>query len=156
MSRRKTGLTITIDHKDAGPLLDAFSELPREMKTAVRDASELIADTEATRLRSAAIADSKQSALIAPSITSKRADYPTIVAGGTGRIPGHDARYSDILFGAEFGGRKYRTTQQFRPHTGREGYWLFPTLRDDMDDIMATYGAAIAHAQEQAGMGSAD
>ena len=155
MSRKKTGLTITIDHAEAGPLLDAFSELPREMKTAVRDASELIADTEATRLRSAAIADSKQSALIAPSITSKRADYPTIVAGGTTRIPGRRARFGDILFGAEFGGGKTRATMQFRPHTGR-GYWLFPTLRDDMDDIMATYNAAIAHAQEQAGMGSAD
>ena len=88
MTRRKTGLTIAIDHSEAGPLLDAFSALPREMKTAVRDASELIADTEATRLRSAAIADSNQSALVAPSITSKRGDYPTIVAGGSGRIPG--------------------------------------------------------------------
>lgn len=156
MTRRKTGLTIAIDHSEAGPLLDAFSALPREMKTAVRDASELIADTEATRLRSAAIADSNQSALVAPSITSKRGDYPTIVAGGTSRIPGRNARYSEILFGAEFGGGKTRATMQFRPHTGREGYWLFPTLRDDMDDIMATYNAAIAHAQEQADMGSAD
>ena len=153
MTRRKTGLTITIDHADAGPLLDAFSVLPRELKTAVRDASELIADAEASRLQAAARADSKQSALVAPSIVAKRGDHPMIVAGGTTRIPGRRARFGDILFGAEFGGGKTRATMQFRPHLGREGYWLFPTLREDSDEIVATYEAAIETAKERAGLG---
>lgn len=41
--------------------------------------------------------------------------------------------------GAEFGGQGRPTTQQFRPHLGRTGYFVYPTIRRDGDRIESTF-----------------
>lgn len=149
----KRNLTVSLEVEGAAELMAAFSRLPAAVQERVAQAGELIADTEVPRLRAAAQADSPQAALVAPSISSKAGEYPMIVAGGSGKIPGTNARYGDVLFGAEFGGGKRRSTQQFRKHKGTEGYWLFPTLRDDQAEMVAAYEVAMIRAREDAGLG---
>lgn len=151
---RKYALRLMIDHYEAAHLIEAFDALPLALQESVQGTSELIAGTEALKLRLAAMKDSRQAALVAPSIEAKRGDFPMIIAGGRGRIPGRGkTRWSDILFGAEFGGQTRRTTMQFRPHTERRGYWLYPTLWANMDSIIATYEVAVQDAQKRVGLG---
>ena len=85
------------------------------------------------------------SATVAATITSgMKAGVPTVSGGG---LP--------YTKGAEFGGRIRRTThystsprgtryivvlrrstQQFRPHRGREGYFFWPTVRDSSEVVL--------------------
>lgn len=57
--------------------------------------------------------------------------------------------------GAEFGGRGRPTTQQFQPWRGSgsgSGYFLFPTIRRDSEQINATYRAALDAVIREAGL----
>ena len=74
------------------------------------------------------------------------------------------AKVIDLFFGVEFGGGKhgkgnpapsksyadgrtkggkYAYTKQFRPHRGRQGYFFYPTVRDEGDTIERLYGEAV-------------
>ncbi len=54
--------------------------------------------------------------------------------------------------GAEFGGGRRPTTQQFRPWLGHTGYFLFPTIRRDAERINTTYRAALDAIIKEAGL----
>jgi hypothetical protein len=47
--------------------------------------------------------------------------------------------------GAEFGGRGRPTTQQFEPHLGRTGYFVYPAIRENADEIEAKYVESLDH-----------
>ena len=70
----------------------------------------------------------------------------------------------DVFFGTEFGGGQYGRgnpkpkknyrdgvtrggihayTTQFRPHRGTRGYFFYPTVRDESDNIERLYGEAV-------------
>lgn len=149
----KSTVTFTLDTSEAAHLLAAFADLPTVLANTVRGQALMVAHSEASRLQAAAAAGGKQAALIAPSITAKESDgFPAISAGGSARIPGKTARYSDVLFGAEFGGQNTRATMQFRPHLGQQGYWLFPTLREDTGELLAAMEVAIDQAEQAVGL----
>lgn len=151
MATGKRGrVTIKLQAEGAERLLSGFADLPQTLQNTVSDRSVLIAQTEVRNLQQAARGDTAQAKLIAPSIkvTTAAGGFPAFTAGGSGRIPGGDgARYGDVFFGAEFGGQNSRATMQFRPHQGKTGYWLFPTLRSDMDEIVAAYEVALDQAE---------
>ena len=48
-----------------------------------------------------------------------------------------------VFFGAEFGGRRKKTTQQFLRHRGRQGYFFWQAVRDSKGTIATEYLAAI-------------
>jgi hypothetical protein len=48
-----------------------------------------------------------------------------------------------VFFGAEFGGRRRKTTQQFLRHRGRQGYFFWQAVRDNKEKIAAEYISAI-------------
>lgn len=149
----KSTVTFKMDTSEAAHLLAAFADLPRVLQNTVRNQAMMVAHSETSRLQAAARASGKQPALIAPSITAKEVGgFPAISAGGSSKIPGKDARYSDVLFGAEFGGGHTLATMQFRPHKGKQGYWLFPTLRDDMDELVAAMEVAVDQAEQTVGL----
>ena len=80
----------------------------------------------------------------------------------------------DIFFGAEFGGGKYGRgnpttrqtrggrlvrkgggyTTQFKPHRGRQGYFLYPTIRDNRTEILRLYAANIEDVRRRFNRGS--
>jgi hypothetical protein len=74
------------------------------------------------------------------------------------------AKVIDLFFGVEFGGGKhgkgnpaprksfrdgstkggkYAYTKQFRPHRGRQGYFFYPTVREEGATIERLYGEAV-------------
>lgn len=62
-----------------------------------------------------------------------------------GGIRGFDRKvtYGDVFFGAEFGGRGRKTTQQFLRHRGRQGYFFWQAVRDSRSFIAKEYVQAI-------------
>jgi len=52
-------------------------------------------------------------------------------------------KMSDVFFGAEFGGRRRPTTQQFLRHRGRQGYFFWQAVRDSKSYIAKEYGDSI-------------
>lgn len=126
------------------PLLSALNKLPKEMNARLRTASLDIADTEAQRIQTAGRSSDAQSRLVAPTVRARRDRVPTIVAGGKKKLPAEGRpRAMDIFFGAEYGGQKRKTTQQFRPHRGGKGYWFWPTIRRDEEQIVTTWMDAV-------------
>ena len=51
--------------------------------------------------------------------------------------------FGDVFFGAEFGGRRRKTTQQFLRHRGRQGYFFWQAVRDSRSFIAKEYVLAI-------------
>lgn len=143
--------------------------LPRTAQAELREAAQAIADDEAGRIRTAAGGSSAQAAKLSGFIKSRRDRVPAISAGGN-RKPGFSggATAGQVFFGAEFGGQgrgmvriAFRqskgggthmvrgTTNQFRPHRGRQGYFYFPTLRADQDRMLARYERALAQIERE-------
>lgn len=50
---------------------------------------------------------------------------------------------SVYFYGEEFGGQARPETQQFPPHQGQRGYWLFPAARENADKFQKVWEAAI-------------
>lgn len=137
----KVRLTVEVD--GLAPALKAFSAYGKEAQGELRDAAQREVNKIAPILVSAMRADSKQSAMVAQTIKAKRDRVPVIKAAGATRVGGRKGARrpsaGDVFFGAEFGGQGRRTTQQFRPHRGTEGYAFYPTLRRHIPDLIDGY-----------------
>ena len=147
MASRNTGKSVkmSIPVEGAEHIKEAFRDLPDTAKNTLRQQGTVLASGQAAKIRARAEADSAQSRLIAPSIRAGiNQDFPAVMVGGSGHVAGHaDVQYSDVVFGAEFGGKKTILTQQFRPHKGKQGYFLFPQMREDAQDLIDAYVDAI-------------
>jgi hypothetical protein len=134
-------------------VLRALSRMPKEASDGLRDEAQGIAQDIVSRAQGKA---------------SKRRGPDT----------SHQT-FGDIFFGAEFGGSRgsiaalggaavgeskvYRSglrlrtslnrgsTRQFPPHRGRQGYWLYPTIRDMNAEITDRYHDALDRALVRAG-----
>jgi hypothetical protein len=103
------------------------ADAPKELNAAAKEVAQFVADDA----RSAAAGLGGVAAHVAPSIK------PSGTARG-GAINLGGAAYPMAL-GAEFGGRGRPTTQQFQPHLGRTGYFVYPTIRRDGDRIESEF-----------------
>ncbi|OLT46490.1 hypothetical protein BJF85_16740 [Saccharomonospora sp. CUA-673] len=112
--------------------LRAFRRLPKEASQELRDRSQKLSETLATRARQAAQSDSPQAALMASTIKARRDRLPSLQVGGSKRVGRNKAPAYKILFGAEFGSN---SLAQFRPHNGQQGYWFFPVAENQSADI---------------------
>jgi hypothetical protein len=61
------------------------------------------------------------------------------------------ATMGDVFFGAEFGGRRRPTTQQFLRHRGRQGYFFWQAVRDNRERIAREYLTAIDRVLKELG-----
>lgn len=78
--------------------------------------------------RTRAAASTRAEQLAATTIKSQKG---SVSLGGGGRRN----RAGNMALGTEFGGQARKTTMQFRPHRGREGYFFWPTIRDSSAEI---------------------
>lgn len=100
---------------------------PKELNAASKDVAAFVADDA----RGLAEGLGGVAAHVAPSIKgSGTARGGAITLGG--------AAHPEAA-GAEFGGQGRPTTQQFKPHLGRTGYFVYPTIRRDADRIEEAY-----------------
>ncbi len=105
---------------------------PKELSAAGKDVARFVADDA----RSAASGLGGVAAKVAPSISA-------MAASGGGAIGLGGASYP-MAAGAEFGGQGRPTTQQFKPHLGRTGYFVYPTIRRDADRIESEFSDKLA------------
>ena len=126
--------------------LKAFKQYGPDAARELRASAKQMAGAVAARQASAGRGSSRQSALAAGTVRARSDRVPVIVAGGR-------SRNGMIFFGAEFGGRRRKTTQQFRPYTGHRGYWFYPTLRAMTPALLEAYGNALDKAARRWGAG---
>jgi hypothetical protein len=128
-------------------LIKVFRRLPLEARRRVRDANATIAQDETDRVIDAADNAGPQAALAGSAVRVRRGESPAIAAGGNltiragrrgGRVTG-----SDVFFGSEFGGQARDTTQQFPVHRGTQGYWFWPTLREDTPQMVSEWATIL-------------
>lgn len=115
----------TVEIKGMRELLKALSKIDKDLQNDVRDASVKIADDLVSGAKSRA--HTRLQVLAASSLKAKRDRVPVVRVPRTQVRPGTKA--TDIFYGAEFGGGRRPTTQQFPEHMGRRGYFLYPTAR---------------------------
>ena len=107
------------------------AQAPKELNAASKDVATFVAD------------DARDLAFGLGGVAARVA--PTVKGSGTARggaITLGGASHPEAL-GAEFGGRGRPTTQQFQPHLGRTGYFVYPAIRQNADRIEETYADRI-------------
>lgn len=139
--------------------------IPKEANATLRDASQSIAGEVAGDAAAAARSQGGLAAIVAPTIRAARDRVPYIKMGGSKQLPkegngwkrktrkGANQTIGDAMWGAEFGGQRRRTTQQFRPWRGSShgaGYFLWPAVRDNRAYIEKAYGDALIEAIDKA------
>ena len=129
------------------PVLRQLSRLGPDLNRELRASSKEIAAEEASKIRAAAGSD-QLSAAVATTIRARSDRLPSIVGGGARRLSSlsGNPRAGEVFFGAEYGGGKRKTTRQFRPHRGRAGYFVWPTLRDDQEHMLVRWSEAVERA----------
>lgn len=153
-SSRPLDLTVRIE--GANGTLRAFRDLPKEASDALRDKAQELSKLMARWVSDAGQSEGAQAALLAGTVVAKRDRLPYIAVGGTKRI-GHawpgagKAPAWRLLFGSEFGhsgaggrgkGSGDFAPHGFKPHRGREGYWIFPTVERHEADISKAWQEA--------------
>lgn len=152
-------MTKTTTYTTVKGLNRALSQLPKEASAELRTAAKAIAADIAQEAQGRARGQGGLAALVAPTIRAARDRVPKIVMGSARKLPesgsdwergrsGSRQTVGDVIWGAEFGGGARDTTQQFLPHKGRTGYFLWPTVRDNSDDMQERYSEALDDALE--------
>lgn len=111
----------------------ALRDMDPEMRKTLRDTGKEIAKTETDRARGAAVSLGGVAAKSAPMLK------PTSGFTSAGLSLSASGGYE---FGAAFGGQGRPTTMQFRPWI-QGGYFPYPTISDDMDEIQDTWVDAV-------------
>ena len=121
-----------------GVNVEGLSELRRALKQVsdqapkeLNAASKKVAEFVASDARGAAEGLGGVAAHVAPSIGAVGNSRGGGVSLGGASYP--------MAEGAEVGGRGRPTTQQFQPHLGRTGYFVYPTIRRDSERIESTF-----------------
>lgn len=143
--QRGQSLTFGLEVDGVREILDAFSRLPKDANAELREAAGAIAEQVKTRVQAAGVAEGRQAARLAGTVTVRRDRVPAVQVGGTARIfrgrkDGSGREAFRVLFGSEFGSNK---GHGFRPHRGQRGYWIFPAIERDQAHIDDAWLAAV-------------
>lgn len=114
--------------------LRAVDRIPRVVEQSGRRAGRDFGTAEVPRIRARAARVGKMQGLAARSV---RPGPQGLLAGAGGGVP------AAIFHGAEFGGRRRPTTQQFLPFRGQRGYWFWSQLRDDEGRLIETFSEVL-------------
>ncbi|HEY0638717.1 MAG TPA: hypothetical protein VGD67_13790 [Pseudonocardiaceae bacterium] len=131
-------LVIRMRVTGARETLRAFRDLPKDASKSLRERSQELAEVLAIRVRAAGTAEGRQAAKVARTVRAARDRVPVITA----RHP--------LVYATEFGmnrrsgwyaAGRYRDSaaRQFKPHRGRAGYWIFPTVDSNGAEIGAAW-----------------
>lgn len=134
------GMNVTVKTPGWDSSIRSLRAMPADVRKEVtRRGRTVIAEPVAHEIKSEGQSQGRHAAAVARTVkTTMRNGQPGITAGGP-----------PYTLGSEFGGQKSRkigyptrspqgtrylvyrrTTMQFRPHQGREGYWFFPTIKE--------------------------
>lgn len=119
----------------------AFRRLPKAARDALKHRTQELSGDLAASAATAARGHSRQYAMLAGLIRAYRGTTPAVGGGGARRVGRNRVPAYKVLFGAEFGSNRLL---QFRPHRGREGYVIFPTVEREQARVLAAWQAAAA------------
>jgi hypothetical protein len=145
MANMKPGGAVNVE--GLRELKRAFREFDQETKKELSRAGKALAVDIAAEARSEAHGLGGVAAKVAPSIKPTTLSYGLLNAGV---VVGGEAY--PMALGAEFGGRGRPTTQQFQPHKGRTGYFVYPTIRREAGQIEERMLDALDAAIQKAGL----
>lgn len=139
MARSTGGLRSGMYIEGVGETIAAFKKLPKDVKDAsdelVREIPKFVAD--ATR----AAASTRAEVKAADTIKSQK--FSVSLGGG-----GRKNRAGNMALGTEFGGQGRKTTMQFRPHRGKDGYFFWPAIRNNSATIRQMWDDLLEKATE--------
>lgn len=156
--RAAQGIHLTVRIDGAQATLKAFRDLPKEASDALRDAAQDLSEQMANWLRAAGSGEGRQASLLTGTVKAKRDRLPYVTVGGTKRIghpwpgAGRAPAYA-LLFGSEFGSSR---GHGFKPHRGKVGYWVFPTIEAHEGEIAREWTKAADEIVERFGQGATD
>ena len=134
--------------EDLDKIAKALKQIDPSLTKRLRLAGKAAADEVVPKARSKASSLGSTAAHVAPSIkASAGAQFAGIAVGG-GAYP--------MGPGAEFGGRGRPTTQQFQPWRGNgedAGYFMWPTIRENLPQIEETYIKGVNELLQEVGLG---
>jgi hypothetical protein len=152
MADTRTTIKIQPDLRDLRDTLKALNRMDKEAQHELKDDVQGITMWMATAIQRAGFAHPKypkQAYIVAKTVKGNRDRVPSVTIGGPkGRVSG-GANAGQLLFGNEFGGdRNVKGNRnafpnggfRFPPRTDREGrgnvgYWIFPTLKENQDEL---------------------
>jgi hypothetical protein len=123
-------ITITVDDSDLRALLRSFNQMDDIAKVDMRKIAQDIAQDAATKVQQMA-SRTNQGAAIANSIKINKGDKaPNFTIGGTKKVTQSGTSAGTLLFGTEFGSKRFR---QFPPRSrpkgrGNRGWFIFIAL----------------------------
>ncbi|MBI2764850.1 MAG: hypothetical protein HYX53_02935 [Chloroflexi bacterium] len=103
-----------------------LTELQRELRTANPELARRLQQVNKRLVES--VADEARSAAGSSVSTRSKASIRPNASGREARVVAGGQRAPEF-YGQEFGGGARPRTRQFPPHRGREGYFLWPTVR---------------------------
>lgn len=153
MAKKKTTLTASVRIDGMRETLAAFNRLPKDANDALRDKSMELAQALAGEIAAAGRSEGRQAAILAATVKARRDRAPVVVAGGAKRVGRNREPAYALLFGSEFGMNKrtgwyarprfdQSSGRQYKAHRGRQGYWFFPTIEKNADEIAAVWRKA--------------
>jgi hypothetical protein len=133
-----------LNAKSQGVSIQGLSELNRDLRNLSKEAQGELKQAN-VRASKVVAEDASSAARALGGVAAHVA--PSVIGGGGTTWAGVKIGGSayPMALGAEFGGQGRPTTQQFKPHLGRTGYFVYPTIRRDNDKITETYVDAIDH-----------
>lgn len=138
MAGRVSNDAFRVDVEGLAELSKDLRALDKNLARELRAANKSVAGFVASDARAAALSLGGVAAHSAPSVKPAAGGDWAGVALGNDSYP--------MAAGAEFGGQRRPTTQQFQPWRGSDssaGYFLYPSIRNDSDRIETEYTAAL-------------
>ncbi len=140
MARSTGGLKSGLYIEGLGETIAAFKRLPKDVRDEADEQVRAIAQMIASETRSAASTAAENKAA-----DTIKAQKNSVSLGGGGKRN----RAGNMALGTEFGGRARKTTQQFRPHRGKDGYFFWPTIRANSGRIVQMWDDVMDRAVER-------
>ena len=154
----------TVVVKDLFETLQKFSKASKEFNGEMRKVAYTIARSiEAkVKIEAGSVSRASQAIEVAKGLRASNDRIPTIKLRSKESFVSKSRPNSkrkikvtrgDVFFGAEFGGGAKRNTLQFLRHRGQSGYFFWPTVRKQKNEIAKEYLEGIDRVVKKLGIG---
>ena len=141
-------------------LAKTYPDFNKEARIASQGVAELL--VVAATFEAASVTRNRQALEVMKGLRAQRDRIPTIKlqekSGFVSKSKPNRSRKTkvtrgDVFFGAEFGGGAKRNTLQFLRHRGQSGYFFWPTVRKQKNEIAKEYLEGIDKVVKKLGIG---
>jgi hypothetical protein len=152
-SSATTPLALDANVEGLDGVLKSLRGIDKQVNVALRDEVQKVANQMAREIAAAGRRRGGRDAFVAETVFGTRERTPVVKIGRATRMPvsrpGAGPRASDLMFGMEFGANQQgpngwrfpeRTDRRGR---GNEGYWIFPTAREQQPRVVELWARSL-------------